>query len=476
MREQKESVRKILRQRKEAMVPEDRLSKSHRICRHLMNVISNGETVMVFTSKEKEVNTRPLIMALFKQGNPVVVPIIVKADCSLRLSYLRDFSALVPSTFGVPEPIGSEIPAAAKDTGTGEGSGTAPVIMTGSSQKIQTCGRSGSHLPARNSKACQLTRMISGWIISSPRMASYIRTGGYAMEINGTPILDTFAEAFPVWLSRVIITAATPEWAEKAAAEATGFATSKIGCPCEAGIERSLSPDETPDGRAGVSILICADKKNMKSNVAARIAQCILPAPTASAYDGFPDAASRFYIRMHYFGDRYEERCVVGGRRCWRIPVMEGDYIGEERFGTVKGIAGGNFLVMGKDQRSALSGAEAAMKKITGMPGVLTGFAGGIVASGSKVGCSNYRFPMPASTNHLFCPTLKGRIRDSLVPDGVSSIYEIVLNGVDESSVKNAMRTGIQAATGTGTVMYIGASNFDGKLGQYRFALHDLFR
>ena len=118
MREQKESVRKILRERKEAMVPEDRLSKSQRICRHLMKVISNGETVMVFTSKEKEVNTRPLIMALFKQGNPVIVPIIVKADCSLRLSYLRDFSALVPSTFGVPEPIGSEIPAAAEDIGT----------------------------------------------------------------------------------------------------------------------------------------------------------------------------------------------------------------------------------------------------------------------------------------------------------------------------------------------------------------------
>ena len=118
MREQKESVRKILRQRKEAMIPEDRLRKSHRICRHIMKIIRNGETVMVFTSKEKEVNTKPLIMALFNSGNPVVVPIIVKEDCSLRLSYLRDFSALVPSTFGVPEPIGSEIPAAAQDIDT----------------------------------------------------------------------------------------------------------------------------------------------------------------------------------------------------------------------------------------------------------------------------------------------------------------------------------------------------------------------
>jgi formylmethanofuran--tetrahydromethanopterin N-formyltransferase len=295
------------------------------------------------------------------------------------------------------------------------------------------------------------------------------------MEINSTIILDTFAEAFSVWLSRIIITASTKEWAHKAAVEATGFATSKILCPCEAGIECSLPETETPDGRAGVSVLVCAEKKNMKANVAARISQCILPAPTASAFDGFPDAEFRFHTRMHYFGDTYEEQCMVGDRKCWKIPVMEGDYIGEERFGIVKGIAGGNFLVMGKDRRSALSGAEAAVSAISETKGVIMSFAGGIVGSGSKVGCRNYRFPMPASTNHPWCPTLKGKIGDSKVPDGVMSVYEIVLNGIDEASVKGAMKAGIVAAAETGHVMYIGASNFDGKLGQYKLYLHDLF-
>ena len=295
------------------------------------------------------------------------------------------------------------------------------------------------------------------------------------MQYNGVEILDTFAEAFPVWLSRVIITAATEEWAYKAAWEATGFATSKIGCPCEAGIECTLSPAETPDGRAGVSILICTEKKMMKANVSARISQCILPSPTASAFDGFPESKSRFYTRMHYFGDRYEERCTVGGRRCWKIPIMEGEYVGEERFGTEKGIAGANFLVMGDEQRSALSGAEAAAEAIRTMRGVISGFAGGIVASGSKVACKNYQFPMPASTNHQFCPTLKDRIGDSLVPPGVKSVYEIVINGVDEPAIKNAMRAGIEAATGYAGVRYIGAANFGGKLGEYRFVLRDLF-
>ncbi|WP_321507688.1 formylmethanofuran--tetrahydromethanopterin N-formyltransferase [uncultured Methanoregula sp.] len=296
------------------------------------------------------------------------------------------------------------------------------------------------------------------------------------MEINGTEILDTFAETFPVWISRVIITAATREWAYTAAANATGFATSKIACPCEAGIECDVSPSDTPDGRPGVSILICAEKKNMKANVAARISQCVLPAPTAGAFDGLPDAGSRFAIRMHYFGDRYEERCIVGGRSCWKIPVMEGEYTGEERFGTVKGIAGGNFLVMGKDREAALAAAVAGAGAIAGMKGVIMSFAGGVVKSGSKVACKNYRFPMPASTNHMFCPTLKGRIADSLVPDGVGSIYEIVMNGTDEMAIKSAMKAGILAAAESGKASYIGASNFDGKLGQHRFSLYELFR
>lgn len=118
LREKKNSIREILRRKKDAMRPEERLEKSRSICRHLMEILGKNETVMVYTSKEKEVNTEPLIQALFAQGNPVVVPIIVKEDVSLRLSYLRDFSVLVPSTFGVPEPIGNEIPANPDDIDT----------------------------------------------------------------------------------------------------------------------------------------------------------------------------------------------------------------------------------------------------------------------------------------------------------------------------------------------------------------------
>lgn len=154
---------------------------------------------------------------------------------------------------------------------------------------------------------------------------------------------------------------------------------------------------------------------------------------------------------------------------------MEGTYVGEERFGVVGGIAGGNILVMGDGAPSALAGAEAAVDAIAEMAGVITSFAGGIVASGSKVGCRNYRFPMPASTNHAWCPTLRGIVDDSRVPDGVGAVYEVVVNGLDETAVRAAMKAAVLAAAGSGGVSAIGASNFDGRLGPFLFHLHDLF-
>ena len=296
------------------------------------------------------------------------------------------------------------------------------------------------------------------------------------MQIEGTEIVDTYAEAFPIWLSRIIITADSLELAMVAATEATGFATSTIMCPCEAGIERYYSPKETPDNRPGVSIFVCTARKSMKENVSARISQCVLTAATASAFDGFPDARTRYHIKMHYFGDSYESRCIVGGRKCWKIPIMEGDYIGEESFGAVKGIAGGNFLIMGKDKQSALKAAKAAIEAIKNREGIITGFPGGIVASGSKVASKNYRFPMSASTNHRFCPTLKDKIEDSLVPDGVNSIYEIVINGTDEEVIAGAMRDGILAAVKEEGILYIDAGNYDGKLGTNNFYLHEILK
>ena len=293
------------------------------------------------------------------------------------------------------------------------------------------------------------------------------------MEINGVTIDNEFAEAFPTWVCRVIITAVTTEWARKAATEATGFATSAIGCPCEAGIEQELDGSQTPDGRPGVSILICAGKKKLKDQVVERLAECVLTAPTTAVFNGITTAEEKIQVKLHFFGDGYEYQKEVGGRKCWVIPIMEGEYTGEEEFGIVKGVAGGNFFVMGENQMAALIGAQAAVGAIDKVPGTITSFPGGIVASGSKVGSLKYKF-MPASTNEKYCPTLREKVPDSKIPAGIKGVYEIVIDGIDEKSVAAAMAAGIRAAVRVPGVKFISAGNFGGTLGPYKIELHKI--
>jgi len=298
-----------------------------------------------------------------------------------------------------------------------------------------------------------------------------------SMELNGVTIDDTYAEAFPTWVARPIITAVTEEWAYRAAVEAVGFATSTIGCPAEAGIDCFVPADETPDGRPGYAILICASKKKLKEQVVERLAECVLTAPTTAVFDGLADVVAevqeKLPVKLHFFGDGYEQKREVGGRTVWAIPIMEGEYIGEEEFGAVKGVAGGNFFIMGENQMAALMAAQAAVDAISGVCGVITPFPGGIVASGSKVGSKKYKF-MGASTNEVYCPTLRDKVEGSKVPEGVKAVYEIVIDGVDQDSVRTAMAEGIRAASKVPGVKFISAGNFGGSLGPFRFELKDV--
>ena len=292
------------------------------------------------------------------------------------------------------------------------------------------------------------------------------------MELNGVQIEDEFAEAFPNWACRVIITAITEKWALQAATEATGFATSAIGCPCEAGIERILPASETPDGRPGVAVLFFAGgKKKLKEQVVERLAECVLTQPTTAVFDGMPEAEERIDVKLHFFGDGYEYQKEVGGRNCWAIPIMNGEYIGEENYGIVKGIAGGNFFIMGENIPAALMAADAAVAAIGKVSGCMCSFP--VVASGSKVGSNKYKF-MAATTNEKYCPTIRDKVEDTKVPEGVKAVYEIVIDGVDETAIKAATKAGIEAAVMIPGIKLISAGNFGGNLGPFQFKLYEI--
>ncbi len=294
------------------------------------------------------------------------------------------------------------------------------------------------------------------------------------MKINGVPIEDTFAEAFTMRVARLVITGRNAKWAREAAVKLTGFATSVIGCKCEAGIERELKESETPDGRPGISVLfLTMDKASLPEQLIVRVGQTVLTCPTTACFDGLPDVPDRLTVgkALRVFGDGFQASKLIAGKRYWRLPVMEGEFLIEETFGMQKGVGGGNFLILAADADAALAAAEAAVQAMTNLPGVILPFPGGVVRSGSKVGSQRYK-NMIATTNDAFNPTLRA-ITQSQLPEGVNSVLEIVLDGTDVPAIEAAMRVGIRAACGPG-VRSITAGNYGGKLGPHHFHLRKI--
>lgn len=296
------------------------------------------------------------------------------------------------------------------------------------------------------------------------------------MNINGVQIDDTFAEAFNMRATRIIITAQNLKWAYHAANALTGFATSVIGCGVEASIERELSKKETPDGRPGVSILMFAmGSAVLMKQLETRVGQCILTCPTAAAYSGI-EGNDRINLgkNLRFFGDGFQTSKLFDGKRYWRIPVMDGEFVCEETTGMVRAIGGGNFLILATSQPQALAAAEAAIDAMRKIPNVIMPFPGGVVRSGSKVG-SKYK-ALFASTNDAFCPTLKGITKTELTPE-IESVMEIVIDGLTEADIRKVTHVGITAVCELGTkngIKRISAGNYGGKLGQFQFHLHEI--
>jgi formylmethanofuran--tetrahydromethanopterin N-formyltransferase len=297
--------------------------------------------------------------------------------------------------------------------------------------------------------------------------------------VRGVTIDNTFAEAFPMKATRLIVTARNATWARNAALAATGFATSVIACGCEAGIERELSPNETPDGRPGVALLLFSmSGKELAKQVERRVGQCVLTCPTTAVFGGIangePIALGK---NLRFFGDGWQISKMIDGKRYWRVPVMDGEFVAEETTAVVKGVGGGNLLFLARDTDAALIAAQTAVDAMRTVPNVILPFPGGVVRSGSKVG-SKYS-ALPASTNDAFCPGLSElALRTELTAD-VQSVLEIVIDGLSDTDVAEAMRVGIAAATGTDAgvekgLVRISAGNYGGKLGPFHFHLHQL--
>jgi len=304
----------------------------------------------------------------------------------------------------------------------------------------------------------------SDLIVKVPDMEAFVK------------IEDTFAEMFPMWVGRVLVTAATEDWALTSATAATGFAVSIIMSPAEAGVEKIVQPSETPDGRPGAIFQIYHTfGHGLKSQMLTRIGQCVMTCPTTAAFDamvGGPLKKLKIGKSLSLFGDGFQVKDSLADRKVWKIPVMEGEFILEEGFGVKRGVAGGNFLILARDSDSGLASAMAAADAIREVDGVVLTFPGGVCRSGSKVGSVKYK--LAASTNHPFCPTLRGVAKDTQIPEGVTSVFELVINGLDLKSVQKAIAEGVKAAVSVPGVVKITAANYGGKLGPYKAVLREV--
>lgn len=298
-----------------------------------------------------------------------------------------------------------------------------------------------------------------------------------SVTLNGVTIDDTFAEAFPMKATRVLITAHNETWARNAAVSMTGFATSVIACGCEAGIERMLGADETPDGRPGVSVLLFSmSGKELAKQLERRVGQCVLTCPTTAIYAGLDEGeAIALGKNLRFFGDGWQISKMIDGKRYWRVPVMDGEFVAQETTALVKAVGGGNLLLLARDTDAALAGAEAAVAAMRAVRGTIMPFPGGVVRSGSKVG-SKYPALM-ASTNDAFCPALTPLAKHSELDADTRCVMEIVIDGLTEADVAASMRAGIAAIVargGAAGVTRISAGNYGGKLGPFHFHLHKL--
>ena len=279
---------------------------------------------------------------------------------------------------------------------------------------------------------------------------------------------------------RIVVTGRNRRWIEAAVHSFCGYGSSVIGCDAEVGVEQWLEPSDTPDGRPGVKILIFGfSSKAVQDAVVNRTGQCLMTCPTTAVYAGTEnvngeegESVERVPLGKHlrFFGDGFQKSKLIADRRFWRIPVMDGEFLVEDLVTVRKGVAGGNLLILGQDQGTALDAAERAVTAIAELAEVITPFPGGVVRSGSKVGS---RYPsLRASTSDSYCPTLRGRVESNL-PENVNCVYEIVVDGTSSKAVTQATRTGIEAAVGEGVVS-ISAGNYGGKLGKHHFYLHDI--
>lgn len=290
-------------------------------------------------------------------------------------------------------------------------------------------------------------------------------------------VVDTYSEAFKGICSRVIVTADDDETLRRAAYDATSTPGTVIG-RVEGGIESWLNEDQTPDNRKGAVLQFWYNTDNIEKfgvELSYRIRQDILVKPFTSLFDASinPDGWIGTMKNVGHCGDGYEWEETIYNREMIVVPIAIPDFKIEKNLGYMKGIMGANFWYMCRDKKTVMEAGRAALKAIRDVQGVITPFD---ICSAASKPETNYPWIGP-TTNHPYCPSLKDVLKEStMVPEEVNYIPEIVINGIDLKSLNMAMQVGIESLIDFDGVVKVSAGNYEGKLGEYKINLKELFK
>ncbi|MFQ5977451.1 MAG: formylmethanofuran--tetrahydromethanopterin N-formyltransferase [Candidatus Heimdallarchaeota archaeon] len=293
--------------------------------------------------------------------------------------------------------------------------------------------------------------------------------------VNGVPVEDTYCETFSAWISRILITSVNRKWALESALEAKGLGRSATIPPSEASLETEVLPEETPDRRPGFVIQVIDRKlEHLKKWLTVRIRKGVVPYPKTSVFCALPKELAEMFVDIkgsiiQIFGDGFEEETKAFGRNVYKIPRMDGWFYAQRKYGIMKGVTGGMFLILANSDTAALESAERALEGVTAVPFVVGKFA----ASGSKVGGKTYKDAI-ATTNDAYCPTLP-RDEDSKISPDVKCVYEVIVTGLRLEDMQEAMKMGIERATEVEGVLRINSTNYGGTLGKGKIRLQNLF-
>ncbi len=285
------------------------------------------------------------------------------------------------------------------------------------------------------------------------------------MRFNDVEILDTFAEAWELEVVRLVITAVSEEIALGGAHQFVGAAgSSELGSRINAGIERRALPHETPDGRPGVIVALTnipKERPNYVKELALRFHLATL-VPTCAIFDCMvKDVQTTAYdisadLKDLWHGD--DTTVEIGGRTMCSVPTLPGDFKFEKRISIATKGSDGHLVCYGTDTNAVVLGVMAAKKAVEGVDGVCPmGFGLEQV----------YR-------EKSYVPALKHKVKDSKVPAGVGAILNLLVFGASTAHVEKALSYALKAACRVSGVMKIGAMNFDGAFGPYKFYLKDL--